>query len=258
MDAIRNGRFTSSCIAALTSQGRTKGTIGEPFYTYVAEKNMERLLGRSLSTEVNAKPLSWGKLLECRVFDKLGIEYTLCSQETKEHPTLGHIWVGSADGMKHKDETAVTDIKCPITMKSFCQLVMPLYLGFEGIDIMSAIRFGFEHEGMKYSKHKEGDTYFYQLVSNAIINQVDYAELIVYMPYESELSEIKLLAEGNLSAGWIQWTGDNELPYLPDGSSFNNINVIRFKIPQYDIDFLTDRVKKAGELLIPIQQAKAA
>lgn len=231
---IRNGNFTSSEIVALTKKG--KGTyFGAPALTYIEEKNMERKLGRSLTTESNARPLSWGKLLEGVIFDLLSTEYSLVSTDSIPHPTVPN-WAGSPDILK---ADTVGDIKCPITLKSFCQLVQPLYDGLDGIEAMNQVR----------AEHKEGDTYYWQLVSNACITGMKFAELIVYAPYRSELQVIRSLAEGNRSVYWLWSAEDNELPYLVDGGYYRNINVIRFEVPQQDKEFLTERVIEASKLL---------
>lgn len=244
----RIGCFTSSEISKLMSTGKQSEGFGVPAITYISEKRMERILGRSIDNEVNARPLTWGKVVEKQVFNLLGLDYTYSSTETDIHPEISY-WSGSKDGTHEGKEKAVFDIKCPITLKSFCQLVMPLYCGLEGDEAMDAIRNGFEHDGIKYEKHKSGDDYYWQLVSNAVINGVDYAELIVYMPYQSEISAIKTLAEDNDNGSWIFFALDNELPYLHNDGYFKNLNVIRFKIPQSDKDLLTENVKKAGKLL---------
>lgn len=231
------------------SKGKQVEGFGAPAITYISEKRMERLLGRSIDDEVNARPLTWGKLLEKRVFELLGLDYTYSSSETDMHPEIQY-WSGSKDGTREGSERAVIDIKCPITLKSFCQLVMPLICGLNGDEAVDAIRNGFTHEGVNYEKHKSGDKYYWQLVSNAIINGVDWAELIVYAPYQSELTEIRMMAEGNPNAYWIWAAQDTELPHLLDRGVFSNINVIRFKIPKCDKDALTENVLKAGKLLI--------
>lgn len=245
----RVGNFTSSEISALLAKGKQAEGFGAPAITYISDKRMERLLGRSINSEVNARPLTWGKVLEQRVFQLLGLDYTYTSTETDVHPTIPY-WSGSKDGTRERGERAVIDIKCPMTLKSFCQLVMPLYCGLEGGEAMDAIRNGFEYDGIKYEKHKSADDYYWQLVSNAIINGCDWAELIVYMPYHSELSDVKALAEDNPNGSWIFFALENELPYLNDGGYFKNINVIRFEIPQSDKDLLTEAVMKAGKLLM--------
>lgn len=232
----RVGNFTSSEIGNLTKQGKAKGTFGAPALTYIEETNMERRLGRSLTDESRARPLSWGKLLEAIAFDRLGLEYSLSSQESIVHPTIPY-WSGSPDGTK---PDTVIDIKCPLTLKSFCQLVQPLYDGMPGNQAIAAIR----------DNHKDGDKYYWQIVSNAILTNSKYGELVVYMPFESELPDIKNAADGVPDCMWIMFANENELPFIKDGGYYKNVNVIRFEIPESDKRLLTDSVIKAGETLI--------
>lgn len=232
----RVGNFTSSEIACLLSKDKSGKGFGKAALTYIEETNIERRLGRSLTEECFAKPLVWGKLLESFWFDQLGLEYTLSSTETDVHPTIP-FWAGSKDGVK-KD--TVIDIKSPLTLKSFCQLVQPLYDGLTEMDAMNAIR----------DTHKDGEKFYWQLVSNACIGNLPFAELIVGMPYKSQLQEIKQLADGQPNCYWLAMALEEELPYLPDGGYYKNLNTIRFKVPQEDKDLLTERVEKAGELLI--------
>jgi hypothetical protein len=239
MSPIRNGNLTSSEIVAVTTLDRSGKNPGKPFFTYVEEKNMERRLGRCLDSESNARPLVWGRLLEPRAFEQLGLEYSLNSDETICHPEIGY-WKGSPDGFKYGKRKTVIDIKCPITLKSFCQLVQPIYDGFNGMEAMNKIR----------ETHKDGEKYFWQLISNACITDSDFTELIVYAPYESELEEIKRSAEGVDGCMWIQFATENELPFLKDGGYYKNLNIIRFEVSQEDKDFLTERVKLAGSMLI--------
>lgn len=240
----RCGNFTSSAIAALMSVSKDKKSFGAPAMTYIAEKNMERRLQRSLSTESNAKPLTWGKLIEKHAFDQMGMEYILSSTETDVHQTIPY-WAGSKDAIKHDSGKTVVDIKSPMTLKSFCQLVDPLYNGLEGMEAMKAAM----------DSHKEAETYYWQIVSNAIINNCRFGELIIYMPYHSELQEIRERAAGvepeKLSAHyWISMSMDDDLPYIKNGGYYKNLNIIRFEIPQEDKDALTENVLKAGKMLI--------
>lgn len=243
----RVGNFTSSEIHNLTTLNRKGDGFGAPAITYIEETNYKRLLDRSLNTETNSKPTSWGNLCEGLVFDKLGIDFTYSSQLTDMHPTIDY-WAGSKDGTRECAERSVIDIKCPFTLKSFIQLVKPLYDGLTGMDAMNKVR----------EVAKDGDKYYWQLVSNAIINGCDWAELIIYCPYKSELPEIYALAEGNPDVKWLAYSSDSELPYLKDGGYFKNLNIIRFKIPQEDKDFLTKQVLKAGEMLIARPELTAA
>jgi hypothetical protein len=241
---IRNGNFNSSEIVALMSQPtaslKKEGEIfGKAAYTFIEECNYERKLGRSISEESNARPLVWGKHLEGKVFDLLPMDYKLSSQETDVHPTINY-WVGSKDGLKFGENKTVIDIKCPFTLKSFCQLVQPLYDGLTGIEAINKIR----------DTHKDGEKYYWQLVSNAIINDCTHAELIVYMPYLSELDEIKSSAEGVPELYFLSMASINELPYLIDNGFYKNINIVNFEVPQEDKDLLTERVLKAGKFLL--------
>jgi len=236
---IRVGSFTSSEIVALTKVNKKGDGFGGPALTYISEKNMERRLGRSLSDETNARPLTWGKLLESRAFNQLGLEYILSSTETDQHPEIEY-WAGSKDGIKYDKGQTIADIKCPITLKSFCNLVDPIYEGLTGMDAMNKIR----------ANHKDGEKYYWQLVSNAIITGSKYAELIVYVPYKSELPEIKMMCDGEPNAYWITMAGEDELPFLIDGGYYKNLNIIRFEVPAEDKEHLTALVKKAGEMLI--------
>jgi hypothetical protein len=241
---LRIGNFTSSEIVALTKKDKKGTGFGAPAITYIEETNMERRLGRSLTDEVNARPLIWGKLLEPRVFNLLGLEYVLTSQDTSQHPTIPY-WSGSKDGIKHDPGKTVMDIKCPMTLKSFCQLVQPLYDGLTGLDAMNAVR----------ENHKDGDKYYWQLVSNACIENTRFAELIVYMPYYSELADIRMMVQniaGDQMAKhyWIAMANEDELPFLLEDGYYKNINIIRFEVPESDKKLLTELVKKGGEMLI--------
>ena len=241
----RNGNFTSSEIVALTTNGKAKDSFGAPFYTYVEECNMERRLKRSISCEENAKPLSWGKICERYVCDNpqiLGLEYSVNLSDTTRHPTID-CWLGSEDVLK---EDTVGDIKSPKTLKSFCQLVDCVYVKkLEGMDAMNYIR----------DNHKDGEKYYWQIVSNAIIHDKKFGELIVFVPYKSELPELKKLAlvldaeSGVYQYSWVANVNDSELTYLNDIGVYKNKTVIRFEIPQEDKTFLTSRVLSASELL---------
>ena len=273
----RIGNFTSSEIVSLTSMGKRdmtaeelaarpktgKGSkttqidsgLGDKALTYIDETNMERRLGRSLTDEVSARPLLWGKLCEMQAFEKLGLEYIITSQETKVHPEIQY-WAGSKDCYKLDEGGTVGDIKCPLTLKSFCQLVQPIYDGCE--DPMTALRNGYtDKNGFSHPPHKDAEKYFWQLVSNACIEEVDNAELIVYMPYENELDEIKMMAkqsENSDKLGFIIYADDDELPYIKTGWFYKNINIIRFSVRNEDKDFLKGQVLDSGKLLINLSK----
>jgi hypothetical protein len=232
---LRVGNFTSSTISALIKEGSKPGTLGAPALTYISECNMERRLGRCLETEIDTRPTSWGKLCEALAFELLPTTYTLCSTDTISHPTIPY-WKGSPDATKVDDEgRTLADIKCPFTLKSFCQLVDAW--NESGID---GVRDG----------HKDGEKFYWQLVSNAILTDSSHAELIVYCPYLRELEMIRQLVEGKPSYYWIWGSSDNQLPFLPDGGYYRNLNVMRFEVPAKDKARLKKRVLLAGKFLV--------
>lgn len=226
----RVGRFTSSEIWKLTKKDRTGKGFGSPALTYIQEKKYERKLSRSLSTEVDAKPLMWGKLNEAKAFELLGIEYQLVSDKTITHKDYPNYWSGSPDAVK---DGVVIDLKCPYTLKSFCQL-------YEA-----------DTKELLINETQNGEAYYWQLVSNAILTGVDKAELIIYCPYEEELETIKQEAD-LYGYKWIANADNEQLPYLICNIILNdyaNLKVIKLDIPQDDKDFLTNCVVKAIELL---------
>lgn len=257
---LRVGNFTSSEIVSLTTDGsrpmtpeekkefqdnggdkRKKNTwdFGVTFYSYIEEKNMERRLERSLTTESNARPLAWGNLVEYFVFSQLGLDYKPCSKSTIQHPEISY-WAGSPDAEKFENQKVAVDIKCPITLKSFCQLVDSFKDG--GIDLVR-------------KNHKDGEKYYWQIVSNAVLLGTNKGELIVYCPYTDELEEIREFANNYDGPNihryfFITVASDDELPNIKKGGYYENINKLAFDIPQEDIDLLTKRVKEAGKLLI--------
>ncbi len=242
MSPSRNGNFTSSEIFRLMKKGKGKDSWSVEADSYIAECNMERRLGRSVETQIDARPLSWGKCVERRAFNVLGLDYTLRSSETIQHPEIP-FWWGSPDATTR---FACSDLKCPLTLISFCQMLDPYYdngkLVHEGLSI-EAVR----------ENHKEGDKYFWQIVSNCILTGKRIGQLIVYVPYLEELEEIKTLADGNPDYYW-RWSADQEkLSYLIKGGHYKNINVIEFDILQRDVDALTERVIECGKRLIEIE-----
>lgn len=238
----RGGNFTSSSIGKLMSLAKNGVDFGAPALTYIQEKNLERYLGRSISVESNGKETRWGTTVEPYVFNVLPLAYTYSPKSTIMHPTIPY-WCGSPDGLT---EDSVYDIKSCFTPKSFAQLVLPIYLGFEGIDAINASRNGFEHNGIKFKAHDAVDTYYWQLLSNAILADKKYAELIVFMPYDTELLEVRQLCDEK----WLDYLGDDEIPCIPKDGFFKNVNIIKFEIPQEDKDRLTNTVLKAGAMLV--------
>lgn len=251
MDISRVGNVTSSEIVSLMADGKAAGSIGAPFYTYVEECNMERRLGMALEKEVSTFDMTWGKLCERFAFDLLGTTYEDCSTKTIVHP-INLFWVGTPDGIKHDEGKTVVDTKCPGTRKSFCQLVDAMLLANGEMNPDSN-----EVWDRIMKKHKDGKKFFWQLVSNAILTDSKYAELVVVMPYQSQLPIIReMAAEWDGADQWqfkkIYEAFDETLPYLKDGGYYKNMYVFRFEVEQASKDALTARVLKASESLITV------
>lgn len=241
---MRTGNFTSSEIVALTTNGKSKEkAFSEKGLTYIKHKKWERNLERSLDTETFSRPLSWGKLCEIFVLQHMTmLHLTPLMDEPKQHQTIEYWW-GSPDGINN-DLDAVVELKCPQTLTSFCGLVEPIIKGLSGTDAINYIR----------DNHNDGEKYYWQIISNAIITGKSKGELMVFCPYQSQLDDIRMLAQNMPSDVlshyyWIANSMDKDLPYLNDRGKYQNVNSIVFDILQDDIDFLTDRVLKAGQLL---------
>lgn len=232
---IRVGNFTSSSIHKLMTLATDKVSFGKPALTYIAEKNLERKLCRSLEIEKSSRATLWGKFLEQRVHDLIGLDYEMCGSITVQHPSIS-FWVGSPDD-KNIKESVVGDTKC-YEPKNFAEYIDVLKKG--------------DTELFKREFPKE----YWQLLSNAIILGMKYIEPKVYMPYKSEIPEIREMAENadgpdQFKYRFIAEAPIVELAYLPDNNLYyKNLNIFRFEAPKADKDALTEKVEAAGKLLI--------
>lgn len=237
MDAIteRSGRFTSSRIGALCKTGRGKFGFGAPALTYIEETRIERKMGCSIDVGGAGLAGSWGNIMEIYCFDQLPTEYKLVSGDTIVHPDekFKDFWSGSADLIV--PDKKIAEIKC-YYRKNFA-----LYTEALLSEDIEFIRKNFHNE-------------YWQMVSNAILNEVDFAEGISFMPMRSEIPIIKDWVS-NLDED-TQWKykfifdkPEDELNWLPDGSGYKSINKFEFKVPQEDIDFLHERVETAIKML---------
>jgi len=235
---LRYGRFTSSENYKLLTTAKDK-SFGKPALTYIEEKAMETRLGKSLSTESNARPLQWGKCCEAVAFTKLGIAYTLQSDETLVHP-IHDFWSGTPDLLKHISDKRKKsgDIKCPQTLKSFCYLVDLFNKG--GIQEVR-------------DNHDDGDKFYWQITSNAVLLEKKFGieitegDLVVYCPYQKDLPLVK--GEAQLwGFNWIANGADCELPHLIEGGYYKDINILSFDIPQSDKDLLEIKLIEANKL----------
>lgn len=279
--AERFGNITSSGIVALVGMGKREMTdeekakrpksgkgsatnyiedvtkFSEAGLTYLRERALEKRLGLPLDNETNANETAWGNVAEMYMMnsstaaskDLMSADYVQRPDESIFHPTIPY-WCGRPDGQIPK-KRLVCDIKSPYTRRSFCKLVEPIYQGLTGTEAMDAIRKGFkDSSGREHDKVDDGEKYYWQLVSNACLVGADVAELIIFMPYIHQTAEIRHLAGGYAQFERIAKIGERYLPYIHEGGYYKNKNVITFEVPQSDKDFLTERVKLAGQHLI--------
>lgn len=210
--------------------------------TYFEEKRYERKLGRCLDVGGYSRAAAWGIFFEMIVFNHLGLQYKIESKDSTEHPDkeFKDYWSGSRDLIV--PNVKIAEIKC-YQLKKFCQytdaLTIPITKKFTIQDKIDNLKTKFPQE-------------YYQLISNAIINNVDTAEAISFAPYESEMPEIREIAsdpELNLENQWhyrfISEEPNENLAVLKDDGHYKNLNMFEFKIPQQDIDFLYQRMRLA-------------
>jgi len=227
MDEIRIGLFTSSQIYRL--MGAPK-----PMATYIQEKQWERDLGINIQVETSSHPLSWGRIMEGYVYENhIEIEYELSSQQTTLHEY--ELWCGTKD---LKKDNCIADIKCPSSRLSFCSLSDVLLQ--QDIELFK----------------KEYPEYYWQLVSNSVLEKVDNAELIVWMPYPSEHEGIIEYIEGidnmqdQLDIQWVMHAPSSRLPFIPEGRKYKNIVRFAFEVPVDEKTALEEKVYDCSRLFV--------
>jgi hypothetical protein len=223
---MRAGTFSSSNIYKLMTNGKAADSLGKPALTYIEETRYEMRLGRSLSTDQSSRPALWGTFVESYVNDHhIGLEYELASTERIVHPKFT-CWTGAPDLI---GSDCVGDIKCP-QLKNFCELEK-----------------SFKNDSLK----DDFPEYYWQLVSNAILTGVDYAELIVFCPYQEELDAIRSasLDQDDRRFHFIANAKDEELPYLINGGYYKNVMRYKWLVTEEERYELEKRVDLAIFLL---------
>ena len=225
----RYGNFTSSNIWRLMTTGKDKSQFGKPALTYIQETKWERRLGRPINITKDSNATLWGKLLEPMVNDLLPIEYRLVSKTRFQHPEIEN-WSGMPDLIT---PDLVGDIKCP-EPKAF----MALLEIFEAKDVAKL--------------KDESPDYYWQLVSNGVLVNRDKAELIIFMPKEIRLPEIRTLCENSEDVEKmkrIYYASPESLALLPDECDISELNKFAFDIPVEDKEALKMKVIEANKLL---------
>lgn len=255
LSAVRNGRATSGQIYRIAKNFKN-GKFLKPAITYLDEKKMERKLKRSLDGGADSQAIKWGNFMEARLFEKLGLEWSMTSKLTLKHPKekFESVWCGTPD-LIGESVKKVGEIKC-YQLKHFCQIV-DVFNRFNSGEIT-------ESEAIEILKVQEPEIYW-QTVSNAMILGFETGEMIVYAPNETEIEEIRndiLQAIDavedenkplNILDPWkykfIVDSPNNDLAVLPDDCEYESINTFEFKIPTEDKVHLTKAMIEAKKYL---------
>lgn len=235
----RIGNFTNSEIFKLAASLKN-GQPSEAYYTYIKKKMYERALGRSTDMGKKTQPMTWGSFLEKYVHFNLPNEYQMMNKKTIVHPTYS-FWCGSVDFLVPK--VKVSELKC-FEPENFASYTLALMSG--------------DTEKIKAEHPKE----FWQIVGNSVINNTPNGEGMTFMPYESEMEQLREMMQDEVylqSVGldlkdmyWIHEKPNSQLAVLPDDSKLKNLNIHEFEIPMSDKLFITKRVLDANKLLIKV------
>lgn len=238
---LRVGNITSSKAHLFIAEGKMELGFSAPAITYIKEKNIERVMGISLKQEVYSKAIAWGEIIELYVHEKtLGLDYEAVGKVTISHPTI-EFWKGSPDNV-NKAKSIVGDTK-GYERKAYAEYADTIMLK--------------DTEFFKKTHPQE----YWQLVSNAIILGMDYIQPILFMPFKSELEQIRAFVdsyegEDKWKYKYIYDASDSQLPYLPDGGYYKNLTTAILEVPQSDKDLLTSKIELAGTLLKPFYKPK--
>ena len=228
----RHGRITSSKAYLVAAMPRSKNEIfTKGALTYFQQKRSEKRIKRTLGTMSHSQSLTWGLFMEMIVFDLLGVNYVINSQDTTIHPDpeFSDFWSGSCDLLAKNIK--VGEIKC---------------FGLEkGLALKDCIM----QKNVQLFKTEFKEIYW-QIVSICILEEVSVGEIIAYNPYYNEMPAIKDIASNY--EGKDEWKyrfivekDIMELPCIPEDGYYDNVTCFEFEIPQEDIDHLNERVRMA-------------
>ena len=236
----RVARLTSSKISVLTVNGKGLYGFRAGAITYIKQCAMELDFGRSISLPINKWEMSWGKAFEVFVHWQLGNEYELIVDKSTVHPKYP-FYSGSEDFRVHINGGCIAELKC-YQMENFYKYSKCL-----------------EKQDIKLFK-SEFKSEYWQIVSNSIIQNVQYGEAIAYMPTQADLLEMRRLIEDtdyietNLKDDPFKYKfivdrDLYDLPFIPEHSELKSMVKFRFEVPTEDKIFLLSRILDAKKVL---------
>jgi hypothetical protein len=229
MDKIRNTMFTSSQIGNLLTNDK-KGGLGAPALKYIAKKRATKILVIS-EGEVLTTQIAWGMALESYVSNFL-FDYGFVSSKTIVHES--NKFCGTPDLI---NSSCVGDIKCPSSPLNILSL----------FDICKE---------KSIEKFKDNEPiYYWQLISNSILCNVDFAEIIAFVPCISEYKKViehienidNIKLQNKLQ--FVIYEDPEKLPFLKMDCEFKNLNRFKFEVPKEDKELLLKRIDLAYDLL---------
>jgi len=237
MDLGRRANFTSSQVYKLIKKGRGGAEFSASGMTYIKEKALETKLGRGLSTDAYSQAISWGFLMEAYVYNHiLPLNYRHVKNR-RFHKEISN-WCGIPD--YEIPDIFISEIKC-YQLKRFAEYSLAL----EKRDI-ELLRDSFPEE-------------YWQVISNASINNVSHVEMLSFCPNNKQLDEVRHLItetdflEKNNFQPWqyryIEEKKNWRLPCLPETSEIKPLTRFKFEVPTEDLKFLESRIRLANDVL---------
>jgi hypothetical protein len=228
----RAGAFTSSEIYKLVARHKKTGEYLVSRDSYINKVFMELQYNCPMSSYGDSRPTIWGKLLEKWYMAQIELG-TPTPTDTLTHPECP-LWKGTPD-MIYKQEKMVGDLKCPSDLERFA-------IAYECKGDIDKLR----------ATYKEGEKYYWQLMSNAVLTGSDKCKLVFYVPSEADIEEPKTgiraySDDGEGKHHWVLFSNYYELPHVPKESSLPNQVVIEWQVDKIERQQLINDVLSAAD-----------
>lgn len=196
--------------------------------TYIEEVKFEKQLGVSCKEEASSKSLNWGTIMQYYVAENympIGFDW---HDKTEVHNDLIK-WSGTPDIIS---EDGTGDIKC-FYRKKFAQVANCI------LECLT--------KGVEVLKKNEPEIYW-QITSNSAIMGKSKCMLVLFLPYESELEDVREYAcNSQLPEEWkyrfIYESSKSELPHQSDNSIFPNVIQYEWDIVTEDVKLIENKIK---------------
>ena len=219
---VRTALFSASQVYRLAKDGRKKGEPGATFYSYIREKVYELLIDDDLGSDEKAKYPEWGNEMEGFVAKTIMKDRKWHNKPEDRLFDLDLHLTGELDFSKG---AAVIELKSPFTKKSYLDLFFTL------------------KAGTLKDTHPE---YYWQLVAQKFLFGAKYANLLIFMPHESQKKDVLEHLDGGYFHGW----GFDKLPHFKN--DIPNCYLEDVFISGDDLTHLVEKLKQAKELFLEL------